>query len=301
MESTWTWSWAFRNIVAELLMPPILWISFGLFFLILLRNRRKIQFTLIGFMFVLLSTTSSIFFSQMVCQMTDPWMHWPQPLDLASLKTHPSHSISLEEHSSLPTSQHNAQALQQSIVKPENQGLNPQAIVILGGGVRRGALDLMQYQKQDVTNESMERLRMGARLAKVTQLPILVTGGRPDRIQVQDRSEAEIMAQVLANELGVKVKWLESRSNTTLENASFSAKILQENHVKSIYLVSHDWHLPRAIQVFQKEGFTVTPAPTGFQYHEKMTPLDYLPSVEGFAQTRHYWHEIIGRIWYAFQ
>jgi uncharacterized SAM-binding protein YcdF (DUF218 family) len=297
MNETWTLGWAIRNIVAEMLI----WILLGIFFLIFLRNKRITQTILLGLTLLMIGISSSVFFSQMVCQMTDPWMHWPQPLDLASLKTHPSHSISLEEHSSLPTSQQNAQALQQSIVKPENQGLNPQAIVILGGGVRRGALDLMQYQKQDVTNESMERLRMGARLAKVTQLPILVTGGRPDRIQVQDRSEAEIMAQVLANELGVKVRWLESRSNTTQENASFSAKILQENHVKSIYLVSHDWHLPRAIQVFQKEGFTVTPAPTGFQYHEKMTPLDYLPSVEGFAQTRHYWHEIIGRIWYDLQ
>ena len=62
-------------------------------------------------------------------------------------------------------------------MKPENQGLSPQAIVILGGGVRRGALDLPQYQNQDVSKEAMESLRMGARLAKVTQLPILVTGG----------------------------------------------------------------------------------------------------------------------------
>jgi len=301
MESTWTWSWAFRNIVAELLMPPMLWISFGLFFLIFLRNRRKIQFTLVGFMFVLLGTTSSIFFSQMVYKITDRWMHWPKPLDLASLKIHPSHLILLEEHLSLPKSQQTSQVLQQSVVKPKNQALSPQVVVILGGGVRRGALDLPKYQNQDVSKEAMERLRMGARLAKVTQLPILVTGGRPDRTQLQDRPEAEIMSQVLANELGVKAKWLEVKSNTTQENASFSAKILRENHVKSIYLVSHDWHLPRAIQVFQKEGFTVTPAPTGFQYHEKMTPLDYLPSVQGFAQTRHYWHEIIGRIWYALQ
>lgn len=301
MESTWTWSWAFRNIVAELLMPPMLWISFGLFFLIFLRNRRKIQFTLVGFMFLLLGLTSSTFFSQMVYQMTDRWMAWPKPLDLASLKIHPSHSILLEEHLSLPKSQQIPQALQQSVVKAENQALSPQAIVILGGGVRRGALDLPQYQNQDVSLEAMERLRMGARLAKVTQLPILVTGGRPDRTQVQDRPEAEIMAQVLANELGVKAKWLEVKSNTTQENASFSAKILRENHVKSIYLVSHDWHLPRATQVFEKEGFIVTPAPTGFQYQGQMTPLDYLPSVQGFAQTRHYWHEIIGRIWYALQ
>jgi uncharacterized SAM-binding protein YcdF (DUF218 family) len=152
-----------------------------------------------------------------------------------------------------------------------------------------------------VSKEAMERLRMGARLAKVTQLPILVTGGRPDRTQVQDRSEAEIMAQVLTNELGVQAKWLETKSNTTQENASFSAKILQENTIQSIYLVSNDWHLPRATDVFEKEGFIVTSAPIGFQYQEQMTPLDYFPSVQGFAQTRHYWHEIMGRIWYALQ
>jgi len=284
-----------------MLMPPMIWILLGIFFLIFLRNKRIIQTILLGLTLLMIGISSSVFFSQNVYQMTDRWMHWPQPLDLASLKLHPSHPISLEEHSSLPTSQQTSKVFQQSIVKPENQALSPQAIVILGGGVRRGAIDIPQYQNQDVSKEAMERLRMGARLAKVTQLPILVTGGRPDRTHLQDRSEAEIMAQVLANELGVKVRWLESRSNTTQENASFSAKILQENHVKSIYLVSHDWHLPRVIQVFQKEGFTVTPAPTGFQYHEKMTPLDYLPSVQGFAQTRHYWHEIIGRIWYALQ
>ena len=313
MNETWSLTWAFRNIMAEMLMPPLIWILLGLFFLIFFRNKRKIQSILVGLMFLLLGLTSSTFFSQHVYQMTDPWMHWPKPLDFARL---PLQKIQKEE---LQEVERDKSSLEENLVKNKTKNIHnyssilrenillnknviqPQAIVILGGGIRNGAIELPQYQNQDVSKEAMERLRMGARLAKVTQLPILVAGGRPDRTQVQDRSEAEIMAQVLTNELGVQAKWLETKSNTTQENASFSAKILQENTIQSIYLVSNDWHLPRATDVFEKEGFIVTSAPTGFQYQEQMTPLDYFPSVQGFAQTRHYWHEIMGRIWYALQ
>jgi hypothetical protein len=43
MESSWTWGWAIRNVIAELLMPPTFWIVLGLIFLIFLRNKRRIQ------------------------------------------------------------------------------------------------------------------------------------------------------------------------------------------------------------------------------------------------------------------
>jgi uncharacterized SAM-binding protein YcdF (DUF218 family) len=175
----------------------------------------------------------------------------------------------------------------------------PKVIVILGGGVRDGAIDMPQYQNQDVSKEAMKRLRMGARLAKSTQLPILVTGGRPDRTSSKDNPEGEIMAKVLEIELGVKTHFIENQSNTTQENAKFSAKILKENQINSIYLVTNDWHLPRAIKIFEKQGLNVIPVPTGYQYQEKMTPLDYLPSMEGLELTRRCWHEIMGSMWYA--
>ena len=44
---------------------------------------------------------------------------------------------------------------------------NPEVIVILGGGGRKGALQITaEYQRQDLSPNSMERLRYGARLAK---------------------------------------------------------------------------------------------------------------------------------------
>ncbi len=57
-----------------------------------------------------------------------------------------------------------------------------QAIIILGGGRQMGALDLLEYQYQNLRPQSIERLRAGARLAKVTNLPILLSGGTPDRV-----------------------------------------------------------------------------------------------------------------------
>lgn len=107
------------------------------------------------------------------------------------------------------------------------------------------------------------------------------------------------MAQVLKMELEVPVRWVETESQTTQENAKFSAKILRENHINSIYLVTNDWHLPRAIKIFEKEGLAKIPVPTGFHNKERFTPFDYLPSIQGFSQTRQIWHETMGQIWYA--
>ncbi len=43
---------------------------------------------------------------------------------------------------------------------------NPEVVVILGGGRRKGVLEATpEYQQQDLSPSSMERLRYGPRLA----------------------------------------------------------------------------------------------------------------------------------------
>ena len=49
-----------------------------------------------------------------------------------------------------------------------------QAIVILGGGVRRHAAE---YGADTLGELTLERVRYGARVARLTGLPVLVTGG----------------------------------------------------------------------------------------------------------------------------
>jgi uncharacterized SAM-binding protein YcdF (DUF218 family) len=164
--------------------------------------------------------------------------------------------------------------------------------------VRRGALDNADYQYQDVSKEAMERLRKGARLAKITHSPILVTGGSPDRSRQEDMSEGQLMAKVLQEELGVTVTWVEQQSNTTQENAKYSAEILRKEGIQTIYLVTHYWHVPRSQTIFEKQGLKVHPIPMGFNQLEHYTPLDYVPSNQGIALTRQIWHELLGQIWY---
>jgi len=283
MESTWNFVWAARNILAGLLIPPSLWIVLGLIFLIALRRHKKIQTTLIGFMFIMIWVTSTTVFSQNLYQHTYRWMKWPKPLDVAHIPAFRNETLHQKNSTQFDS--------QDSQVKP-------QAIVILGGGVRNGAIELPQYLYQDVSKETMERLRMGARLAKVTNLPVLVTGGRPNKTSANDRTEGEIMAQVLHDELGVTAKWIEVESNTTQENAHYSTKILKGGNINTIYLVSNDWHLPRAISIYEKEDLKVIPVPTGFNSNKIFTPLDFFPSSRGFDQTRQVLHEVIGCIWY---
>ena len=176
---------------------------------------------------------------------------------------------------------------------------NPQAIVILGGGRRKGASETPpEHQQEDLSPSSMERIRYGARLARQTKLPILVTGGAPDKASKQDLSEAFVMKLVLEQELGLSPQWLEDQSNTTQENARLSAHMLKKEGVKTIYLVTHFWHMPRAKAVFEKEGLIVVPAPMGFYQKTTFTPLDFYPSGEGFQRIRWIWHEILGDLWY---
>ena len=276
MYETWTYTWAIRNIIAELLMPPGIWILLALFAWVFFRKSSKIKTTLIGLSLTMIWITSTVAFSQWFYQVSDHWMHWPEPLQLTEL------------------------AKQEEYLKntQSNTKKNNQAIVILGGGIRAGAKEIPEYQNQDVSSEAITRLRMGARLVKITDLPILVTGGRPDKVKLDDLPEGQLMAMVLEQELQTPVKWIEDQSNTTQENAQFSAKILKQNQIDTIYLVTHVWHMPRSKMIFEKEELKVIPAPLGYNFKNSLTPLDYFPKGEGLSKTREIWHEILGSIWY---
>jgi uncharacterized SAM-binding protein YcdF (DUF218 family) len=276
MHETWTYAWAIRNIIAELLMPPGIWIVLAGCAILFFRKMPKLKNSVIIFSLAMIWVTSTTAFSQWFYQVSDHWMHWPAPLQLTEL-TKQEQSIN------------NAQAN----IEPKNQ-----AIVILGGGIRAGAKEIPEYQNQDVSPEAITRLRTGARLAKVNHLPILVTGGRPDKVKPDDLPEGNLMAMILEKELQTPVKWIEDQSNTTQENAKFSAKILKQNQIDTIYLVTHVTHMPRSKMIFEKEELKVIPVPLGFNFKDPLTPLDYFPNGGGLNKTREIWHETLGQVWY---
>ena len=130
-------------------------------------------------------------------------------------------------------------------------------IVVLGGDIAHHA---PEYGGGPTVGPlTLERLRYAAYLQRATDLPVLITAGR---ISPWDPPLGEIMARVLAEDFGVKPRWVESESRTTLENGRNGAPLLRANGVRRICLVTHGPHIGRARLVFEAEGFEVVPAPT---------------------------------------
>ena len=125
-----------------------------------------------------------------------------------------------------------------------------------------------------------------ASLCLKTHLPILLTGGAPDATSSNEPTEAELTQKILNNEFQIQARWLEKQSKTTEENAAFSAKILKQEGVTHIYLITHFWHMPRARAVFEKYGLKVTPAPVGFYQKYQFHPLNLYPSTAGIERVR---------------
>jgi len=147
-----------------------------------------------------------------------------------------------------------------------------QAIVILGGGVRRHAAE---YGGDTLGHLTLERVRYGAYLARATKLPVLVTGGAV----FGGEPEAKLMRAALEQEFGVRVRWAESESRNTHENALRSARILAAAGVDRVILVAHSFDMTRAKAEFAAQRIDAIPAPTGIPDSMIDTPLDLLPSL----------------------
>ncbi len=166
------------------------------------------------------------------------------------------------------------------------------AIVVLGGGTYFHA---PEYGGDTINHATLERLRFAAKLHRETGKPILVTGGKP---LGNTTSEATQMRKVLEKEFNVSVKWVEDESDNTFENARMSSVTLKGADITRIYLVTHAWHMPRAVQAFQSTGLQVIPAPTGYTTRYATTLLTFIPRAEALLDSRRYFHERIGMLWY---
>ncbi len=170
----------------------------------------------------------------------------------------------------------------------------PQAIVVLGAGRNR---NVPEYGGESTSLAGIERLRYAALLHRQTGLPILVTGGRPLK---DARSEAELMRDVLQNEYNVPVRWLETESHTTWQNAEFSDQMLAKDGIKSAWLVTQAWHMPRSLYAFKDRQLEYLPASTSYGGVIPWTDLymNWVPQPTALSRSLIALHEWIGLAWY---
>ncbi|TFY96558.1 YdcF family protein [Ramlibacter rhizophilus] len=164
-----------------------------------------------------------------------------------------------------------------------------EAVVVLGGGVIPEA---REYGVPQPSAPTLERLRYGVRLARSAQLPLAFSGG----IGWAGRAvatEAEAARLAARQDFGVDIRWVEGQSRDTRENAERLAPLLRASRIRRIALVSDAWHLPRATLEFQRQGFEVLPAPTGFIVPRDRAFVEWLPSAHALLASRQILREFL--------
>jgi uncharacterized SAM-binding protein YcdF (DUF218 family) len=106
------------------------------------------------------------------------------------------------------------------------------------------------------------------------------------------------MKSTLERDFGLEPQWMEARSTTTMENAEYSAALLRRAGIGKVYLVTHAWHMPRAVFAFEHFGIEVVPAPTSFVARAEGNWRDFVPSAQASMLTYYAVHEWLGIAWY---
>jgi uncharacterized SAM-binding protein YcdF (DUF218 family) len=158
-----------------------------------------------------------------------------------------------------------------------------QAIVILGGGVRYAP----EVGGDAPSTVADLRLIEGARVARATHLPILMSGSA---------REAAAMQRFMEADLQLPVRWVESESRDTHENAIFSAAILGTEGIRRIILVTSSPHMTRAAAEFAAAGFEVTAAPAEMVSRDERGALAIAPSVMALYRSHSALYELAGRL-----
>ncbi|MCK9285421.1 MAG: YdcF family protein [Rhodocyclaceae bacterium] len=169
----------------------------------------------------------------------------------------------------------------------DRQLARTQAIVILGGGTYPAA---PEYGTDTVGRWTLERVRYGVYLQKQSGLPILVSGGAP----FGGGTEGDAMKATAERDFHGGVQWVENVSRDTAENAAYSARMLKAAGITRIALVSHGWHLNRAVALFAREGLEVIPAPTGFATGSSSLLEQILPTTKALDQSNRALREWLG-------
>jgi uncharacterized SAM-binding protein YcdF (DUF218 family) len=178
-------------------------------------------------------------------------------------------------------------------IEPDASHAAPQAIVILGADAVSAGSHPAETQVGGLT---LERLRGGAELARATKLPVLVTGGvvTEDGLPV-----AVLMARSLARDFAIPARWVEQDSGDTWDNAALSAPMLRRDGIDTVFVVTHAWHMRRALIAFRAAGLTAVPAPLLTEHAWDPVLGSFVPRMSAWARSYYALHEWIGCAWYA--
>ena len=258
---------AWKPLITSLLLPPVPWLVVLLLGASWLQRRRFWGRTLltVGAALIWLSCTGF-----------GAWCTQRLLLD-------PPYALDLQEIAAL---------------KP-GPGRPSTAIVVLGGGLDPYA---PEYDMATLSTLSIERLRYGVWLSRRTGLPLAFTGGLAPTAE-PGSTEADLARRIAAEEFRHPLRWTEDRSSDTHENATFTVRLLREQGVDRLVVVTHQPHIPRALRNFERArqatgtpmSFVAAPVAVG-PHRPDWRIYDFFPSTGGIADMRYAVREWLGLI-----
>ncbi len=178
---------------------------------------------------------------------------------------------------------------------PQPHDDDVRAIVVLSGDIEHTGKHPDQIRLGRI---SLERVFWAAEQYHANPLPILVTGGP---IKGTSVPVADLLATALEKVFKIPVTWKETKSLTTYENAKFSSKVLQEEGISNVIIVTQSWHMPRAVWAFTHFGIRAIPssfAPLAPVRNFEVGAL--VANVRSLSTSTYAIHEIMGFLYYKY-
>jgi uncharacterized SAM-binding protein YcdF (DUF218 family) len=257
-------SW--KPVVSALVLPPVPWLA-----LVLVGARLIPWQRLLGWLLVLLAVAGlwlsgcAGFGDWLVRQ----WIAPPPPLTVEKIA---------------------------ALKKTAAGGRSGVVVLMFGGG--REAL-APEYGVASLSGLSLERLRYGVWLSRETGAPMMFSGGLGHAAEA-GTTEAEVAAEIAQREFLRPLRWVEPKARDTRENAQYSAVQLREQEVTQVVLVTHGWHMPRALRAMREAStreqakWEIVPAPMGLAAGVERASLRWIPSSEGTRLVRSVLREKLG-------
>lgn len=165
--------------------------------------------------------------------------------------------------------------LEDRFPEPSATDVAAAAGILVLGGAEQAALS--ELRRQPMLNGAAERLIAGADLAhRFPTKPMLFTSGAGTASGFT-QSDVAAMAFTAMGLAPDRVQY-ETKSANTYENATFTRALIPPSANGPWILVTSAFHMPRAVAVFRKAGWTVLPYPVDYRSASEAR-FDFTPDV----------------------
>jgi len=187
--------------------------------------------------------------------------------------------------------------LEDRFPQPPAEMAAPSGIIVLGGALDEG---VSEARGTPTISASAARLTSAVALARRFPQAKLVFSGGSASLTERDHSEDKGVRDLWLS-LGVPAAQMmfEGKSRNTYENAIFTRDLVKPSPGETWLLVTSAWHMPRAMGIFRKVGFPVTPYPVDYLSYGNARDFAPSPSVlDHLTMLNFALHEWIGLVAY---